>query len=251
MRSLGTFPGGNRSEAYGISADGSIIVGGSSAADGNYHAFRWREASGMEGLPMTVTPPRPSVATVAYSVSADGADIVGAYGEPPSHVGGFWWNQYVSGNSLFMSSRTLYGVSGDGFAAVGRRIDRNSQWGFRAILFEGSQGIRAVEYDLNEVYRGLLNGSHLMVASAVSPNGRYIVGTGYNRATGRIEAFLLDRGCPPRGDVNRDRRVDDADLLAVLFVFGGRGYRNEDINWDGTVDDADLLAVLFNFGSEC
>jgi hypothetical protein len=45
--------------------------------------------------------------------------------------------------------------------------------------------------------------------------------------------------------------VDDADLLRVLFAFGGRGYRNEDLNWDGIVDDADLLQVLFHFGSGC
>jgi hypothetical protein len=77
------------------------------------------------------------------------------------------------------------------------------------------------------------------------------VGWGYNAATGRIEAFLLDTGFPRRGDVDRNGCVDDADLLQVLFAFGGRGYRNEDLNWDGTVDDADLLQVLFNFGSGC
>jgi hypothetical protein len=51
--------------------------------------------------------------------------------------------------------------------------------------------------------------------------------------------------------VNRNGCVDDADLLAVLFAFGGQGYRNEDLNWDGIIDDADLLIVLFNFGSGC
>jgi hypothetical protein len=30
---------------------------------------------------------------------------------------------------------------------------------------------------------------------AISPDGRYIVGWGYNAATGRDEAFLLDTGC--------------------------------------------------------
>jgi hypothetical protein len=75
---------------------------------------------------------------------------------------------------------------------------------------------------------------------------------GYNAATGRHEAFLLDTGFPRRGDVDRNGCVDDADLLAVLFAFGSTGsYRNEDLNWDGTVDDADLLQVLFNFGSGC
>jgi hypothetical protein len=51
--------------------------------------------------------------------------------------------------------------------------------------------------------------------------------------------------------VNRNGCVDDANLLAVLFAFGGQGYRNEDLNWDGTIDDADLLEVLFNFGGGC
>lgn len=54
-----------------------------------------------------------------------------------------------------------------------------------------------------------------------------------------------------QGDVNGDRIVDDADLLAVLFAFGLTGTHREDVNGDGVVDDADLLIVLFNFGSSC
>ena len=54
------------------------------------------------------------------------------------------------------------------------------------------------------------------------------------------------------GDVNRDRCVDDSDLLRVLFAFGQTGAGlPEDLNGDNTVDDADLLIVLFNFGSGC
>jgi hypothetical protein len=106
--------------------------------------------------------------------------------------------------------------------------------------------------DLNTTYASLLtDGSMLWEARAISPDGRYIVGVGYNTVTRRDEAFLLDTGFPRRGDVDRNGCVDDADLLAVLFAFGGQGYRNEDLNWDGTVDDADLLEVLFNFGSGC
>jgi len=51
------------------------------------------------------------------------------------------------------------------------------------------------------------------------------------------------------GDVNRDRCVDDSDLLEALFQFGGSG--RADLNGDLTVDDADLLIVLFNFGAGC
>ncbi|MFQ3610154.1 MAG: hypothetical protein SNJ72_01540 [Fimbriimonadales bacterium] len=54
----------------------------------------------------------------------------------------------------------------------------------------------------------------------------------------------------PEGDVNGDGCVDDADLLQVLFAFGGSD-PDADVNSDGIVDDADLLIVLFNFGSGC
>jgi len=49
------------------------------------------------------------------------------------------------------------------------------------------------------------------------------------------------------GDVNGDNRIDDADLLQVLFNFG-QNNPSIDLNGDGRVDDADLLIVLFNFG---
>ena len=124
---LGTLPGGNRSEAWGVSADGSVVVGWSYNAAGQRRAVRWT-ASGIE--------------------------------------------------------------------------------------------------DLNRTYASLLtDGSMLFDACAISPNGRYIVGWGYNDATG-LEAFLLDtQGTPPctlNGDVNGDGIVDDADLLTVLFNFGNR-----------------------------
>jgi hypothetical protein len=52
------------------------------------------------------------------------------------------------------------------------------------------------------------------------------------------------------GDVDGDGRVDDTDLLLVLFAFGQSGQNLlEDLDGDGIVDDADLLLVLFNFGS--
>jgi probable HAF family extracellular repeat protein len=139
-----------------------------------------------------------------------------------------------------------YGVSADGSVVVGWSYI--AAGGHRAFRWTAAGGME----DLNTTYASLLtNGSRLLEARAISPDGRYIVGWGDNAATGRREAFLLDTGFPRRGDVDRNGCVDDADLLRLLFEFGGNGYRNEDLNWDGTVDDADLLIVLFNFGSGC
>jgi hypothetical protein len=66
--------------------------------------------------------------------------------------------------------------------------------------------------------------------------------------------FVAQGGCEGgpgqcEGDANRDGRVDDADLLIVLFQFGQSGFGLQgDVDNNGTVDDADLLIVLFNFG---
>ena len=64
----------------------------------------------------------------------------------------------------------------------------------------------------------------------------------------RIDALRLF--VPIEGDVDGNGCVDDADLLATLFAFGGTDPL-ADVNGDGTVDDADLLTVLFNFGTGC
>jgi uncharacterized membrane protein len=76
-------------------------------------------------------------------------------------------------------------VVGDAFNAAGE---------FRAFRWTPSRGME----DLNAAYASLLSGgSRLVAARAISPNGRYIVGWGFNAATGRTEAFLLDTGGGP------------------------------------------------------
>ena len=67
--------------------------------------------------------------------------------------------------------------------------------------------------------------------------------------TYNINAVAYGGGLFGKGDVNNDCTIDDADLLIVLFNFGGTG--DGDVNRDGVVDDADLLIVLFNFGGSC
>ena len=169
---LGTLPGYNRrSMAWGVSADGSVVVGWAENAAGQRRAFRWTAASGR-------------------------MDDLGT-------LGGDW--------------SVAYGVSADGAVVVGGTLNTPRQP--RAFRWTASRGME----DLNTTYASLLtNGSALHYARAISPDGRYIVGGGYNVATGRYEAFLLDTRCTLDGDVNGDGIVDDADLLIVLFNFGNR-----------------------------
>jgi probable HAF family extracellular repeat protein len=46
---LGTL-GGDSSVAWGVSADGSVVVGGAQNAAGEWRAFRWTAAGGMQDL---------------------------------------------------------------------------------------------------------------------------------------------------------------------------------------------------------
>ena len=71
---LGDLPGGVlNSLAFGISADGSTVVGRSSTASGS-EAFRWTSGSGMVGLGDL---PGGSSSSTAGGVSADGSVVVG------------------------------------------------------------------------------------------------------------------------------------------------------------------------------
>jgi probable HAF family extracellular repeat protein len=80
-----------------------------------------------------------------------------------------------------------YGVSADGSVVVGWAANAK-EWS-RAFRWTAAGGME----DLNITYAHLLtNRLVLEVASAISPDGRYIVGRGYNAAIGRPEAYLLD-----------------------------------------------------------
>jgi probable HAF family extracellular repeat protein len=139
MQDLGTL-GGNYSEAYVVSANGTVVVGLAANAAGQPRAFRWTASGGMQDLGTLG-----GGFSRAWGVSADGAVVVG-------------W----AGNAAAQS---------------------------RAFRWTASGGME----DLNTTYASLLtNGSTLIIAYAISPDGRYIVGYGYNAAAGRNEAFLLD-----------------------------------------------------------
>jgi probable HAF family extracellular repeat protein len=248
MEDLGTL-GGDESVAYGVSADGAVVVGWARNAAGRSRAFRWTASDGMEDLGTLG-----GDESVAYGVSADGAVVVGVARNAAGRSRAFRWTASDGMQDLgtlggdYSEAR---GVSADGAVVVGRATNAAGQW--RPFRWTESGGME----DLNTTYASLLtDGSVLWEARAISPNGRFIVGDGYNAATGRWNTFLLDTqpSCTAHnGDVDANGCVDDADLLAVLFAFGSTGSTlgREDANCDGTVDDADLLQVLFNFGSGC
>jgi len=250
VTNLGALPGAIASRAWGVSGNGQVIVGASFFAGSGLpeaRAVRWQGTT-IQQLGELAGYRR----SWAFAASHDGSVIVGfAYADnesaPSTSI------RWVNGQPQNLGWLPLngadgsiaYGVSGDGAIVVGNSDGRAYRW----------TETRGME-NLNTVYASLLaDGSQLYSAQAISADGRFIVGRGYNAATDRREAFLLDTAtCTAHnGDVDRSSCVDDADLLAVLFAFGqtGAGLGRVDVNCDGRVDDADLLIVLFAFGSGC
>lgn len=135
--SLGALPATNiQSFANEISADGSVIVGGSNTGTANDRvAFRWTQSGGMVGLGDL---PGGSVNSQATDVSADGSVVVGTSdsGVPDSFV----WTAAsgmlnlrdvlaAGGATGFENWTSLhaYGISGDGSTVVGYGRNPNGQ----------------------------------------------------------------------------------------------------------------------------
>ena len=113
---LGTLPDGYISEAWGVSADGSVVVGYASNAAGLSRAFRWTQATGMQDLGTLG-----GVWSEAYGVSADGSVVVGWATDAAEEGRAFRWQ-----NGVMQDLGTLggvwseaYGVSADGSVVVG------------------------------------------------------------------------------------------------------------------------------------
>jgi probable HAF family extracellular repeat protein len=249
------------SEAYGVSADGSVIAGHSWWGS-NFRAARW------QGNTVTNLGTLPgAIASRAWGVSGDGQVIVGAAffassGLPEARAVR-WQGATIQqlGELAGYRRSWAFAASHDGSVIVGfayadnesapstsiRWVNgqpQNLGWlpiggadgsiaygvsGDGAIVVGNSDG-RAYRWtethgmeNLNAVYASLLaDGSQLYSAQAISADGRFIVGRGRNAATNRTEAFLLD--------------------TATCVAHNG------DVDRSGCIDDADLLAVLFAFG---
>ena len=245
MVNLGTLPGGIRSVARAVSADGSVVAGWSGDASFIHHAFRWTAQTGMVDIH------NPAWAqSEGMGISADGSVVVGAWGGPsftPAHP--FRWSAATGMVDLGSLGGPdgwgeAWAANADGSMVVGWSEIAPGQW--RAFLWTEADGMQ----DLNVLYANLLtDGSILWDAMAISPDGRYIAGHGKKNGTDHM-VYLLDTvGAGVPGDLDGDGDVDLTDLSILLGEFGCTSGCTADIDGDGDVDLTDLSILLSNFGA--
>ncbi|MCA9305708.1 MAG: hypothetical protein KDA16_04210 [Phycisphaerales bacterium] len=217
---LGDLPGGSfYSSATAISGDGTTVVGHSHSSNG-FEAFVWRTGTGMVGIGDL---PGGAFDSLAQSVSYDGSVVVGigrTVIEPPFQTGrGFRWTasegmidlgnlnnsasgfsnahgvsangqfiagtaQNTSGFDMFRWDETNGMMSLGGFEGTGVSDDGSVVVGYDAI---GGGAFEAQRWTLETgpVGLGFLSGAAGdSRANAVSPNGRFIIGSSSSAAAG-------------------------------------------------------------------
>ncbi|MFH1419619.1 MAG: PEP-CTERM sorting domain-containing protein [Planctomycetota bacterium] len=221
---LGDLPGGVfYSYAYGVSADGTVVVGmsNSDASFPGQEAFRWEGGvmTGLGGLPGGES------YSLALGVSADGQVVVGrddAAQNPSGDRQAFRWTEATGmvglgdlpGGDVFS---TAYGASADGAVVVG--VGNVNCFGLtEAFRWTQDQGM---------VGLGDLDGGYFYSeARAVSADGSVVVGTGYSDSG--YEAFRWENGAMtglgdlPGGEFYSMAYGISADGTTIIG-FGGSG----------------------------
>ena len=217
---LGWLPGGTKfSEAFGVSADGSTIVGVSSSAAGN-QAFRWTQAEGMVGLGIL---PGATFAR-AQAISADKTTIIGycTFSDGNNHA--FRWTAAEGMVDLGLMSGDVFaeakGLSADGSVIVGRAGADFSQT--HAFIWDKTNGMR----DLKTVLVAgdpNLTAWTLLEADGISADGKTLTGAGKN-PNGDPEGFTAYLKIIPPQSLNISTRMEDLggdQVLIAGFILTG------------------------------
>ncbi len=167
LQDLGVLPGETRSFAWGISGDGSVVVGHAETGTVTGEAFRWTAATGMKGIGK-LTPG--STISMALAVSRDGMTIVGENWNEFLNTDAFVWTQASGMKALPKlgnpwNTATADAVNADGTIIVGRSVP----------VTGGTRMVRWKYGAIEDLVAGLpISGSWGL---AVSDNGEAVAGT--------------------------------------------------------------------------
>jgi probable HAF family extracellular repeat protein len=232
---LGVLNGGSFSAAYGISADGSVVVGLATdgAAGDASRAFRWTQAGGMVNLGTL----NGGNYSTANGVSADGSVVVGRAtdGAVGNANRAFHWTQAGGMQSLGVLNGGNYsaatGVSADGSVVVGLATDGAVGNASRAFRWTQAGGM---------VSLGVLNGGNYSTANGVSADGSVTVGQATDGAESNASrAFrwtqaggMVSLGALNGGDFSVARGVSaDGSVIVGQATDGAAGNASRAFRW--------------------
>lgn len=222
-----------------VSADGQVACGYvNQSLPQRQYAVRWFADRTFEEIDQDRAP---------VAISGDGAVIVEARERWTAATG---WTVIPSTFPFSFAGREMQDVSGNGTRVVG--FDAEFIGGPRvALIWDEGVGSRRLQDVLINDYGLDLNGWTLEVATAISDDGKTIVGYGLN-PQGRVEAWRAVLGFLPEsfGDVNCDGLVSVSDIAPfVLLLTDPVAYANQfpacdplrgDFNNNGFVSVSDI-----------
>ena len=188
MVALGQFGGGSNqtSNATAISTDASTIVGfGHPVLTG---AVLWSAVGEASVLGM----PAGDTSAAASAVSRDGSVVVGDSLQASFHRRAFRWTRQTGMTPIVSSSDSLSDVIASAVSGDGRVITGwgNTPNGETALLWDEPHGMRRLDDALKTDYQTTISGWTLSRATALSDDGRTVVGFGVNPA-GYVEGWVL------------------------------------------------------------
>jgi probable HAF family extracellular repeat protein len=219
FKGLGFLPGEDAfSQAYAVSADGSVVVGFSNS-DFKSEAFRWTQATGMVGLGDLAGG---DFFSNAYSVSADGSVVVGQSSSASGNQA-FRWTE--SGGMVGLDLTVAKAVSADGSVVIGSSAGQACRW----------------------TENGGLVGLGFTRATAVSADGSVVVGRSDGEAFLWTEAGGTGLGYLPVGKHISDAKAVSADGSVVVGSSGHLAFRwTQSSGMAGLGDLGDGSDDLFN-----
>ena len=199
MVGLGEFDfGGGARAAYGVSADGAVIVGEGSSTRGQgetqvREAFRWTAETGLEALGW-LNEATPS--STARDVSADGRVIVGSSYNGQGSEAFRWVEGEMTGlgdleGGAFDSFAAA--VSGDGAIIVGTSATDNADGYYQdAFIWDAEHGMRNLKSLFEDEFGLDLSSWELTHATGISDDGRTIVGLGVDLDSGGTRGWVAE-----------------------------------------------------------